>query len=101
MKKDRKLFPAATAAQSALERLVALYQDETERMIEGALAERLPNTLTEVGGELAEIKAFLGEALEAIEALAESVEEAQARADALDLGDTYRSIFSQMQRGEW
>lgn len=101
MKKDRKLFPAATAAQSALERLVELYQDETERKIEGALAERLPDTLTEVGGEIAEIKEFLSEALEAFEHLAEDVEEAQARADALDLGDTYRSIYGAMQRGAW
>lgn len=101
MKKDRKLFPAATAAQSALERLVDLYTDETESMIEGALAERLPDNLAEVCGEIDEIREFLGEAVEKFEALADHVQEAMAQADALDMGDTYRSIFAQMRRGEW
>lgn len=101
MKKDRKLYQAAEAVKAALERLSALYTDETESMIEGALAERLPDNLAEVCGEIDEIREFLGEALEQFDALADHVQEAMAQAEALDLGDTYRSIFSQMRKGEW
>ena len=101
MKKGTKLYQAAEAVKAALERLSALYTDETERKIEGSLAERLPDSLAEVCGEIDEIREFLGEAVEQFDALADHVQEAMAQAEALDLSDTHRSILSQMRKGEW
>lgn len=101
MKKDRKLFAAALAVRSGVERLVELYQDETERIIAGETAGRFSETLAEVSGEIDEIREFLGEAVEQLEELADHVNDAIARAEQDDIEDTYRAIGVKMRKGEW